>query len=128
MKHGKHAMAGLVLLGVGALIVYAQTYSARIPFEFSVGKEVHPAGMYAVTYEMSNPKVLILRPQSGLGISVPILTRLAARETSNQEAQLVFDEVDGKYTLAELYFPRMDGFYLGSALVTHKHVTIKAAR
>jgi hypothetical protein len=128
MKCRKCAVVVLTCLVLGSALLYAQSYQARIPFAFSVGNELHPAGTYTVVYDKSNLKSLSLRQQSGPAINVPILTRLASREMLKQEAQLVFDDVDEKYTLAELYIPGMDGFYLGSVLVEHKHVIVNAPK
>ena len=128
MRCTKRALVALACLGLASIFVHAQTYNAKIPFEFAAGKQQHPAGTYTFSHDKANPKVLLLRPQSGPAIGIPILTRLAPREIQDQQAQLVFDEVDGKYTLAELYLPATDGFYLGSVLVEHKHVTIKTAK
>ncbi len=75
-----------------------------------------------------HPKILSLHPQSGPVISVPVPTRLSPREHLKQEAQLVFDDVDGKYTPAELYLPGMDESCLGSVPVEHKHAIINAPR
>ena len=128
MKCRKCTIAVLTCLALGSALLYAQPYQARIPFEFRIESQLHPGGTYTVAYDKSNLKALSLRPQNGPAISVPILTRLSPREQIKQEAQLVFDDVDGKYTLAEVYIPGMDGFYLGSVLVEHKHVIVNAPR
>jgi|OpeIllAssembly_1097287.scaffolds.fasta_scaffold2637688_1 hypothetical protein len=128
MNCRKCVIAVLACLALGSSLLYGQSYQAKIPFQFTAGNMVHPAGAYTVFYDKSKPKVLSLHPQSGPVIGVPVLTRLSPREQLKQEAQLVFDEVDGKYTLAELYLPGTDGFYLGSVLVEHKHVIIDAPR
>jgi hypothetical protein len=126
MKSGKCTVAVLVCLVLGSTLLYAQTYRAKVPFAFSIGDKVHQAGSYTVSYDENNSKVLFLRPDNGPVISVPVLTRLSPRDNLKQEAQLVFDDVSGAYTLAELYIPGIDGFYLGSVLVEHKHVIIDA--
>jgi hypothetical protein len=128
MNCRKCVIAVLTCLALGSALLYGQTHEAKIPFPFTTGDKPHPAGAYTVSYDKSNPKVVSLHPQGGSAISVPVLTRLSPREQVKQEAQLVFDDVDGKYTLAELYLPGMDGFYLGSVLVEHKHVIINAPR
>jgi len=128
MRCRRGTIAVLTCLALGSALLYAQTYQAKIPFAFSIGNTLHPAGSYTVSYDKSNLKVLSLRPENGPVISVPILTRLSPREHLKEEAQFVFDDVNGKFTLAELYMPGMDGFYLGSALVEHKHVIINAPR
>lgn len=128
MKCSRCAVAVLMCLALGSALICAETYQAKVPFAFNVAKKVHPAGTYTVVFDQASPKALSLRPQSGPEVTVPIVTRLSPRETAKQEAQLVFDEVDGKYTLAELYIPGMDGFYLGSVLVEHKHVTVNAPK
>ena len=128
MKYRKFVIAVLTCLALGSGFLYGQTYQAKVPFPFMLGDKVHPAGAYKVSYDESNPKVVSLSAQSGPVISVPVLTRLSPRENLKQEAQFVFDDVNGKYTLAELYLPGMDGFYLGSVLVEHKHVIINAPR
>ncbi len=121
-------IAVLTCLALGSTLLYGQTFQAKVPFPFTIAGKPHPAGAYSVSFDENNPKAVSLRPQSGPAFSVPIVTRLSPREQLKQEAQLVFDDVNGKYTLAELYLPGMDGFYLGSALVEHKHVIINAPR
>ncbi len=128
MNCRKCAISALTCLVLGAALLYAQTYKAKIPFGFSVGGKPYLAGTYSIMYDEKNPKILSLRPQEGPAVDVPVLTRLSPRDPLKQEAQLVFDDVDGKYTLAELYLPGMDGFYLGSVLVEHKHRIVDAPK
>jgi hypothetical protein len=49
-----------------------------------------------------DPKIPSLHAQSGPVIIVPVPTRLSPRERLKQETHFVFDDVDGKYTPAEL--------------------------
>jgi hypothetical protein len=57
-----------------------------------------------------------------------IVRKLPAGSSNTRLDKLVFDDVDGKYILAELYLPGKDGFYLGSVLVEHRQVIINASR
>ena len=119
----------LTVMAAGVMVVHAQQVTAKIPFEFRVGKKTLPAGTYSVTYSKSAPNVLNLRNQSGGAVTqVPVITRLAAKDQPSVGAHLIFDKVEDAHSLAEFWLPGMDGFFLGGEVTTHTHVTIRAAK
>ncbi len=122
----------LVALGVAALALVAVLYAqmpppaetVQIPFDFSVGAKVLPAGQYRVL-EGDPGMVLIERlGPSKTSVFAPILTRLAAQPNQGA-AQLVFDKIGNSYTLSEVWFAGFDGYLIATTTQKHEHAIVK---
>jgi len=79
---------------------------AGIPYEFTFGSKVLPAGSY--TFSVTN---LGLRMQSATGgeFTAHILTRLGGPGEFLRDGALVFDRTGGGRILSEVWIPGMDG-------------------
>jgi hypothetical protein len=92
-----------VVLAVSAVSAYGQTTSREkfvVPFNFSVGEKVLPAGEYTFTTEES-----IVRIQSRDGkqnlVTLPYRTRIAAQSHAN--TKLTFKRYGDAYFLAQIW-------------------------
>jgi hypothetical protein len=119
----------IFLLGVLALQVQAEQFAIKIPFAFKAGKQSMPAGTYMV--EVAKPDATSIRlsaPGGKLSATIPVVTRLHADDPPDPNPHLVFDKVDEQHTVAELWLPGMDGFFLWGDPHIHSHVIIKASK
>ncbi|MFB3904191.1 MAG: hypothetical protein ACE15E_12115 [Acidobacteriota bacterium] len=92
----------LTVMTVTAFGQLGQTILASIPFPFVVQRTQLPAGNYSFERDQSNPAVLAIRSQDG-ATSMLVVTESAQAVKAPNQANLVFDKVDGKYFLSELW-------------------------
>ncbi len=98
-------------------------------FSFDVPGKTLPAGAYAISYNSSNPDVLVIRgSDSKAEAMVPFVTRLAQLEESADTARLVFDKVGNKSYLSEVWIPGEDGFLLIGTKGKHSHVIVRGSK
>ena len=105
----KNTLPILAILGLTTLLV-ASPVSARssavmwasIPFEFTVGKTVLPAGQYTVKTDYVSSGVLLIQGSDG-GHSVMILTNTAYANHSMDETLLVFNRYGSQYFLSKVW-------------------------
>lgn len=98
--------AAIALIACVAFVTLAATSShaqvlikANVPFEFSAGYGVLPAGEYAIT-ESGGPSMLVLSSgQRGVEIVMPKTTE----ERNSQATKLVFHRYGDEYFLAEIW-------------------------
>ena len=121
------ALVAVSIILFAGQLAFADSVTARIPFQFKAGRQVLPAGTYVITFDKANPKNLTIRAQGGsAAANVPIITQLAVQDPVGAEAHLVFDKVENEHTIAEFWPAKADGYYLGGAIVSHTHVVIDA--
>lgn len=96
----------------------------EVPFEFRVGDTELAAGTYRILARRENGGLVIKIEGSAGGAEVPVMTRLARTTASAVDTNLVFDSVDGKRRLSEVWMPGEDGYLLHGNLaeVEHEHV------
>jgi hypothetical protein len=121
-------MAALVVgFVVSAAPAHAQNRAkVNIDFAFVAGGTAMEAGAYEI--EATREKV-ILRSAAGktAQIMMPVITRLG-RHDSDQESELVFDKVGGKFLLSEFWFPEMDGYLILNTPTDHDHRVLGGSR
>ena len=104
MKKQAYTMiAMIVLVGSMAVAAKAQTSArpliANIPFEFSVGNKILPAGEYTVRQlTQSGPVVLQIRMKDGSASAVVHMITAIGKAEDN--ARLVFNRYGNKYFFA----------------------------
>jgi hypothetical protein len=112
-------MAFTAVSAYGQGIVKRQTFV--VPFEFSVGQKVLPAGEYTVTGETQ-----ILRIQSKDGkehvIALPLRTRVSAQWP--RESKLMFKRYGDRYYLSQVWLP--DG--IGREFRKQRNAEVDVAR
>lgn len=109
---------------------YAQLPSQRlnVPFKFTAGSKVLPAGQYELIHEAGPaPWVQIRNAKDGSTIKLPIITRLA-RDTKSDTVKLVFDKVGDEHFLSEVWMPDQDGLLVRSTKEQHQHEILKASQ
>jgi len=111
-------LAALLVVGYG--LAYAQTGTVKIDFPFMAnGKTLQP-GTYTVT--MPNDNAIAFDGPGGKAMMV-VLTMLG-RHDQDTDLEVVFDVVNGKYLLSEVWFPERDGYLLLSTKQAHKHAVV----
>ena len=111
----------MILLAAGVVmsfgLAYAQTGTAKIDFPFMAGSKAMQPGTYTVT--MPNDNSVAFDGPGGKAIMV-VLAELG-RHDQDTDLEVVFDVVNGKYLLSEVWFPEHDGYLLLSTKQAHKH-------
>jgi len=93
---------------------------AEIPYEFTVGSKVLPAGKY--TFSVENENIVRLKVESATGAwaKANIITRLSGPAEFLRGGSLVFDKTDGGRILSEVWMPGTDGLLLHSNPKNHR--------
>lgn len=120
---------GLVTLFMvsGASPSYAQDMhvTADIPFAFHAEGKTLPAGHYDFRATEDGAVIQVTSKQKKDEALVPVVTRMAGaiHEHAN-DSHLVFDDVNGVYTLSELWVAGSDGVLLHATKGPHKHQVV----
>jgi hypothetical protein len=115
------AMALAVAFVMSGALAYAQGISAEIAFPFVAGGKALPAGKYGV--EVTANFQLQLTGPAGERVFMPVITMLG-RHDKDTDAELVFDKLDGKAVLSEVWMPGKDGFLLVATKGPHSHAVV----
>ncbi len=123
-------LALLSLCFVLAGLAYGQTIlKANIPFAFTAGGKVLPAGQYDVLTQPSGAPMRVRSADGKTAVLVTIVTRLAgAMHTTPKDSHLIFDKVGENYFLSEVWIPGVDGYLLSSTAQQHEHRVIDIPR
>lgn len=107
--------------------VHAQTRATvNIDFAFVAGGTDMEAGAYVLQAEPGKVTVGATTPK-GKSVILPVLTRLG-RHDADTQAELVFDRVDGKLSLSEVWFPERDGYLVLNTPREHEHRVLGGSR
>ncbi len=104
------ALASLFVTVMTASVAMADAVrvKAHIPFEFILGGETFPAGDYVFLVEdPSAPNVLVVQRKGAADVRVS-LTAAEADVRPLDKSQIVFDKLDGKYYLSEVWAAGLD--------------------
>ena len=99
----------------------AQGISAEIGFPFVAGGKEMPAGKYSVEVT-TNGQVMLTGPDRR-GIFMPVITRLG-RHDKDPDAEFVFDKIEGKPVLSEIWLPAKDGYLVLATKGPHEHAVV----
>jgi len=113
---GVIAVAVVIGVALSATAAFAQVSRVNVTLGFAfvaAGKDM-PAGAYVV--EADQGKVTLSPTGKGSPVVMSVVTRLG-RHDNDAEPELIFDKVDGKLFLSELWLPGADGYLV---LVTNK--------
>ena len=77
-----------------------RTQAIVIPFEFSVGDKVLPAGEYRVSSEAQTVRV---QSKNGKKTANALLSRIVGTKGANTEVQLTFNRYGNQYQLAQIW-------------------------
>ncbi len=113
-----------VLLALVAIPIAAPAQgqiSAVIDFAFVAGGKPMTAGKYTV--DVQSDGVVFLRGAAGSSGVMPVITTLG-RHDLDQDPELVFDKVDGRMLLSEIWLPGKDGLLVLATKQSHEHAVI----
>jgi cytochrome c553 len=113
-----------LLAAVSAYGQAATTLSANVPFAFDAGGTSLPQGTYQFKVEPGIRKVEVSRPQGG-GALLRIITPLSGFSVF-RDAGLVFNNINGKHVLAEIWIPGEDGVLVSTTSRKHGHEMVIA--
>jgi hypothetical protein len=121
-----------VLALFGATSGFAQlgeVVRANIPFQFTVGSKLLPAGEYDFNRDALDTAIRVVSVKPGQDADVLVVTRLAAEiHHSQRDSHIVFDKVGDKYILAEFWIPEADGYLLNITKGQHTHRTVMGSK
>ena len=116
-------VAALVVAFVaGVAMASAQTITVEIGFPFVAGGKDMIAGKYAVEVPPGGGPV-VLTSASGISGLMPVITTLG-RHDLDKGAEFVFDKIDGKMVLSEVWLPERDGFLVLATKAPHQHAVV----
>ena len=110
-----------IALHAGGAAAYAQNINAEIGFPFIANGQNMPAGKYSVEVSARGP-VLLTGPDMKRVI-LPVITTLG-RHDKDADPEFVFDKVDGKLALSEIWPPGADGFLILATKGRHEHAVV----
>jgi mono/diheme cytochrome c family protein len=108
-------------------LLSAQTSQAMrmdVPFEFSVGSKVLPAGKY--TFSVDTFGLTVASGTSGK-IHGTIVARLSGPPQFLRDGALVFDRSNGGHVLAEVWMPGIDGLLLHKNPQNHERTVLSVS-
>jgi len=114
-------LALVVVFELGGAMAYAQSIHAEIGFPFVAGGKEMAAGKYTV--EVTTAGTVLLTGAGGSRMLIPVITMLG-RHDQDPDAEFVFDKIDGKTVLSEVWLPRKDGFLLLATKGPHEHAVV----
>jgi hypothetical protein len=116
--------AFLAVFQLSGALADAQTsdrITAEIGFPFVAGGKEMPAGRYTVVAETGKPVEFV--GQNGSRVILRVITTLG-RHDQDPDSEFVFDKVDGKSVLSEIWMPRRDGLLVLATDRQHEHVVL----
>jgi hypothetical protein len=128
MKNRVGRVFAAVVLGVLMLgsAVHAQrserTIKANIPFDFVVGNEIFPAGLYSVA--LIGPVLLELRNSEGRALT-HVLTQTVQAPAKPGQPKLRFDSEGGEHVLSQVW---QKGDDMGQQVLRSKSSSIAVRR
>lgn len=108
MKKQSYILMAIVAFVLGVASVSAQSeFRAEIPFDFTVGKAILPAGEYLFAVPQTGGAPTISVRNADRGSSAVILTGWFSPET-RESSEIKFVKVDGRFHLYQLYVAGRD--------------------
>ena len=114
-------LALVVVFELGGAMAYAQSIHAEIGFPFVAGGKEMAAGKY--TIEVTTAGTVLLTGAGGSRMLIPVITMLG-RHDQDPDAEFVFDKIDGKTVLSEIWMPRKDGMLVLATKGPHEHAVV----
>jgi hypothetical protein len=111
----------VVVFVLGGALAYGQSISAQIGFPFVAGGKEMAAGKYAVDVTATG-QVSLTGPDRSR-VLMAIITMLG-RHDQDADSEFVFDKIDGKLVLSEVWMPGKDGLLLLATKGPHEHAVL----
>jgi hypothetical protein len=109
----------LAAIGTYGQVSSTASIEVEVPFQFTLGKAVLPAGTYQFVGENVGTRLSIHDGKTNATANV--ITQLGG---PIQDAILVFDDSAGVRTLSEVWIPGLAGLLMHSIPEGHKHVVL----
>jgi hypothetical protein len=106
---------------VGGAAAYGQTVSADIGFPFVAGDKAMAAGKYSV--EVTAGGQVTLTGPDRSRVLLPVITMLG-RHDKDADNEFVFDKIDAKLVLSEVWMAGKDGLLLVATKGPHEHAVL----
>ena len=117
--------AFVVAFVMGGVMAYGQSVSADIGFPFVAGGKEMAAGKYGVEVTAIG-QVSLTGPDRGR-VLLPIITMLG-RHDLDADNEFVFDKIDGKLVLSEVWMSGKDGLLLLATKGPHEHAVLGGSK
>jgi hypothetical protein len=117
-------VAAAMIFQLGSGLAQAQSSQkvvAQIAFPFVAGTKDMPAGKYVIEVSEAGP-VMLVGP-GGVRAVLPVISSLG-RHDQDPDSEFVFDKIDGKSVLSEIWLPKKDGLLLLASKAPHEHVVL----
>ena len=114
------ALVAAFVLG-GAIAQAQQVVTAEIGFAFTAGGKEMAAGKY--TFEVTPAGPVVVRGPGGTSGLMPVITTLG-RHDMDKDPEFVFDKIDGKMFLSEIWVPGKDGLLVLATTGPHAHAVV----
>jgi hypothetical protein len=117
-------VAAVMAFQLGGAAAYAQSVksvAAEIGFPFVAAGKDMPAGKYKV--EIGPAGAAVLTGPDGSRNLLRVITTLG-RHDQDPDAEFVFDKIDGKSVLSEIWMPKMDGLLVYATDRPHEHAVM----
>ena len=125
MARGLMAFNLVTFLAVGSAFGQGgQVLQVKIPYEFTLGSKVLPAGTY--TFSVDRFGLGVQSATSGV-FHASIITRLSGPAEFLRDGALVFDKTGGGHILCEVWMPGADGILVHSNPKDHSREIILAS-
>jgi len=95
------ALLTAALISMGSACAYAQAPAFKVPFDFTVGNQVLPAGTYQVSYASETSENGILIRSKGERPHAALITTYPA-DPSTRDDEVVFTKYGNQYFLHEV--------------------------
>lgn len=119
MRYKAMLMSLLLLVLAAPAFAQVETMQVNVPFAFSVGKKVLPAGQYVVSTNNLDTYTFL-----GQGVSALALTNAVDSGATEHEPSLIF-ETDGQHHwLAQIW---LSDAHTGHALLSHSIIRLAKA-
>jgi hypothetical protein len=106
------------IVGLGTPASAQSLAQANIDFSFVAAGKEFPAGMYDL--RVSSDKVVLEKHGGGGTVMMPVITRLGRHDTDNG-VELIFDKVDGRLCMSEVWVGTSDGYLVLNTPGDHEH-------
>ena len=108
----------VTFFAVGPAFGQQSTMRLEIPYEFTFGSKVLPAGTY--TFSVDNSSLRVQSASSRATFTALVLVRLGGPAEFLRDGSLVFDKTDGGRILSEVWMPGTEGILLHRTPKNHR--------
>jgi hypothetical protein len=113
--------AAIVAVAAGAAVAQTNMAQVNIDFSFVAAGQTMPAGKYVIEISPGPGGRVTMR---GAKTAVLLVVTRLGRHDNDKDPELVFDKVDGKFLLSEVWLAGEDGYLLTDTKAEHGHFVV----